>query len=310
MRTAFIEALEALAAKNKNIVLLNGDLGFSVLENFTKKYPDRSLNMGVAEANMMGVAAGLALSGKTVFVYSIIPFVTARVYEQVRNDVSIQNANVKIVGVGSGLVYGQLGPTHHSVEDIALMRTLPGMTVFAPADPVETRLATAAAVKIKGPVYMRIAKKGDALVHLRSPKFIPGKGIVVAQGKDAAILATGNMVIVACEARERLIKKGIHVRVISMHTLKPLDESLVVKTAKEIKNIFTLEEHSIIGGLGSAVAEVLVEKGIHLKIFARLGIRDRVTFRSGSHESLRKYHRLSSEEIAKKIEQLLKKRQY
>lgn len=307
MRTAFIETIEKLAARDRRIFLLNGDLGFSVLEPMNKRFPERSLNMGVAEANMISVAAGLAMSGKIVFVYSIVPFVTARVFEQVRNDIGLHNANVKIVGVGSGLTYGQLGPTHHSIEDIALMRTIPGMTVFAPGDPMETRLVTEAAAKIKGPVYIRIGKKGEPAVHAKKPQFQVGKGILVRRGKHLAILAVGNMLKTAVDAAAILEQKKKGVEVISFPTVKPLDVPLVKNISKKFQAIFTLEEHSIIGGFGSAVAEVIAEEKIRPKIFARFGIRDRITFRSGSQEYLRRLHGLAPEQIAKTIEIMLKK---
>lgn len=300
MRTAFIATLCDLAKKDNNIFLLNGDLGFSVLEPFIEAFPNRSLNMGVAEANMIGVAAGLALSGKTVFVYSIIPFVTARVFEQIRNDIALQKANVKIVGVGSGLTYGQLGPTHHSIEDIALMRALPNMTVVAPGDPKETEEATKALAKIKGPAYLRIGKKGEPMIHTKKPAFRLGKGIIARTGTDLTLIAAGNMLATAITTADELEKGGKRVSVISLHTIKPLDAPLIKKAARDTPAIFTLEEHSIIGGLGSAVAEVLAESRIS-PIFRRFGIRDRFTTIAGSQDFLRRYHHLSPPDIAKQI---------
>lgn len=303
MRTAFINTLHELAKKDKNIFLLNGDLGFSVLEEFTKAYPDRSLNMGVAEANMMGVAAGLALSGKTVFVYSIIPFVTARVFEQIRNDVALQKANVKIVGVGSGLTYGQLGPTHHSIEDIALMRALPNMVVVCPGDPYETAEATKALVALKGPAYLRIGKKGESMIHKHTPLFKVGKGIVIRKGHAGTLIATGNMLPTASTIVNELAKRGKKMRLISMHTIKPLDQLIIKKAMKETPAIFTLEEHNVIGGLGSAVAEVVAEHNQSKKIihFRRFGIYDRFTLIAGSQDFLRAHHDLSCKAITKRI---------
>lgn len=309
MRTAFINTLHELAKKDKNIFLLNGDLGFSVLEEFTKAYPDRSLNMGVAEANMIGVAAGLALSGKTVFVYSIIPFVTARVFEQVRNDVALQKANVKIVGVGSGLTYGQLGPTHHSIEDIALMRALPNMIVVCPGDPYETAEATKALAALKGPAYLRIGKKGEPMVHTYTPIFKIGEGIMIRKGRAGTLIATGNMLPTASTIVDELAKRGKKMRLISMHTVKPLDERIIKKAMKENPAIFTLEEHNVIGGLGSAVAEVLAENNQSKKItyFRRFGINDRFTIMAGSQDFLRTLHALSCHDISNVIWRDLKK---
>lgn len=309
MRTAFINTLHGLAKKDKNIFLLNGDLGFSVLEDFTKSYPDRSLNMGVAEANMIGVAAGLALSGKTVFVYSIVPFVTARVFEQVRNDVALQKANVKIVGVGSGLAYGQLGPTHHSIEDIALMRALPNMTVVCPGDPFEAAEATKALAAFNGPAYLRISKKGEPNVHAHMPLFKIGKGILIKKGHEGTLIATGNMLPTAHAVVEALAKRGKNMRLISMHTIKPLDHRIIKKAIKETPAIFTLEEHNVIGGLGSAVAEVLAENYQSKKLihFRRFGICDRFTLMAGSHDFLRNLHALSLRDVSNIIWHDLKK---
>jgi len=300
MRTAFINTLKELAKNDERIFLLNGDLGFSVLEEFTKTFPDRSLNMGVSEANMIGAAAGLAMSGKVVFVYSIGPFVTARVYEQVRNDVALQKANVKIVGVGSGLTYGQLGPTHHSIDDIALMRSLPNMAVVCPGDPLETIEATKAIAKYDGPAYLRIGKKGEAVVHKNPPEFKLGKGILMRDGGQATLIATGNMLPATLAVAERLENKGKKIRVISLHTVKPLDEELIKKAAKETPAIFTFEEHNIIGGLGSAVAEVLAEQGSKTA-FRRFGIKDRFTHLAGSQDFLRSCHKLSVEDLTEEI---------
>lgn len=306
MRQAFIDTLEELALEDPKIFLLNGDLGFSVLENFTKKFPERSLNMGVSEANMVGVAAGLAMSGKTVFIYSIIPFVTSRVFEQIRNDVGLQKANVKIVGVGSGLTYGQLGPTHHAIEDVALMRVIPGMTVLCPGDPWEARVLTRQANKLKGPLYLRIGKRGEPVVHTRRPKLEIGKGHIVKDGKDLTLIAMGNMLWTAVEVSKILAQKGKFARVMSLHTLKPIDEKIITKAAKETKAVFTLEEHNVIGGLGAAVAEVLLEQKIGIP-FHRFGIRDQVTPYSGSQEYLRSLHGLTAGQIANKIRTLLKR---
>lgn len=303
MRTAFINTLHELAKKDKRIYLLNGDLGFSVLEDFTRSFPDRSLNMGVSEANMLGVAAGLAMSGKIVFIYSIIPFVTARVFEQIRNDVALQKTNVKIVGIGSGLTYGQLGPTHHSIEDIAIMRSLPNMTIICPGDPLETAAAVKAAVKYNGPVYLRIGKKGEPVVHQKIPAFKIGKGILVKKGSDCTLIVTGNMLATAVKAAEWLEADGIKVRLLSFPVIKPLDEGLIKKAAKETPAIFTLEEHSVIGGLGSAAAEVIAENRLPV-FFCRFGLPDQFPVLAGSQDFLRSYYKLSARDIVERIKKI------
>lgn len=307
MRQAFITTLEKLAAKDRRIYLLNGDLGFSVLENFNQKFPTRSLNMGVSEANMVGAAAGLAIEGNIVFIYSIVPFVTMRVFEQVRDDVAMQKANVKIVGVGSGFTYGQLGPTHHSIEDIALMRVLPNMTVFSPGDPYETAFVTEAAAYIEGPAYIRIGKKGEAAVHVKKEKLTVGKGVLLREGKDLTLLATGTMLPAAMIAADILAGHYLQSRVISLHTLKPIDKAMVLRAARETKSIFTLEEHLVAGGLGSIVAELLLEKNVIPSRFYRFGVRNTFTYVSGSQAYLKKLHGLDPSQIAAKILQILKK---
>lgn len=300
MRTAFIETLTELAAVDKNIFLLTGDLGFSFLEDFAQKFPEQYLNCGVSEQNMIGMSAGLALSGKIVFAYSIVPFITLRCLEQVRNDVCLQNANVKLIGVGEGFTYGQLGPTHHSIEDIAVMRALPNLTVVAPGDPWEVRKATTAASKVKTPVYIRLGKKGEKILHKKDDHFSLGRGIVMNEGKDVCIVATGNMLESAIDLALSLEEKGLKIKVISMHTVKPLDENLILNSAKQCKFLFSLEEHSLIGGLGSAISSLLAESNIGVK-FKSFGVKDKFTKMAGSQQYLRKVNGLATEQIAQKI---------
>lgn len=300
MREAFARTLTNIAQRDKNLWLLTGDLGFSVWENFIEKFPKQYLNMGVSEQNMIGTACGLALSGKTVFVYSIIPFITLRPLEQVRNDICMQNANVKLIGIGSGFSYGQLGPTHHSIEDICVMRSLPNITIACPGDPWEAQEATKAIYKLKGPAYLRLGKKGEPRLHVKGVKFTLGRGIVVRDGADLTVVACGSMLETAIEVADRLNAKNIGATVISMHTIKPLDKNLILETAKRTGAIFTLEEHSMIGGLGSAVSEVIAESGISLK-FQSFGVRDKFTKIAGTQRYLRGINGLSPDEITKSI---------
>lgn len=301
MRTAFISTLIELARKNSKIFLLTGDLGFSVFEKFREESPDRFFDIGVAEANMVGVAAGLALSGKIVFIYSIVPFVTMRCFEQVRNDICYQNLNVKIIGVGGGLCYGPAGMTHHSLVDIAIMRALPNMTVICPGDPIEAEMATKLATSHQGPIYIRLGKSHEAKVHLDIPNFKIGKGITIRNGSDVTIIATGNILYSAKCIADKLINGGLDVRLISMHTVKPLDRSIILESAQETKIIFTIEEHSLIGGLGSAVAEVLAETDSKKVLFRRFALPDRYLKDIGSQEYLRRKNALSIDEIANSI---------
>lgn len=267
MRGAFIQTLCELAAEDERIWLLTGDLGFSVLEPFIAQFPDRYLNVGVAEQNMTGIAAGLANCGKTVFTYSIANFPTLRCLEQIRNDVCYHKGNVKVVAVGGGFSYGAQGYTHHGIEDLAILRTLPGLTVVAPGDPVETRLATRALAAMNGPAYLRLGKAGEPLVHQAEPQFVLGRALRLREGKDVTLISTGGMLKKTLETANQLAQEGLDVGVLSMHTVKPLDVEAVRQAALHTRAIVTVEEHTLTGGLGSAVAEVLAE----MPVRARLG---------------------------------------
>lgn len=306
MRQAFINTLEKEAGKNKQLILLTGDLGFTVFEKFMKKYPEQFFNLGVAEANMMGVATGLALSGKIPFVYSIAPFVTLRPYEQIRNDICMHKANVKIVGVGGGFAYTHAGPTHHICEDLAAMRLLPNMTVLCPADAIETKLAVKAAIKLKGPVYIRLGKHEEPDVHTRKFSFSIGKGVTIKDGTDIALISCGPITHNVLLAAVALKKKGISASVISMHTIKPLDTKLLDQICRKYKAAFTIEEHSLIGGLGGAVAEYIVENSLKPMIFKRIGISDKFCLEIGDYEYIRDYYSLSTDKLVETILKTIK----
>lgn len=296
MRTAFIKTLESLAAEDPAINLIVGDLGFGVVEGYARRFPRQFLNAGVAEQNMTGLAAGMALSGKTVFTYSIANFPTLRCLEQIRNDVCYHSANVKIVSVGGGLAYGALGSSHQATEDLAILRALPGMTVIAPGDPVETECATRAAAKLKGPCYLRLGKAGERKVHRRAIDFQIGKALVLREGRDLTILSTGAMLQSCASAAEALEDSGISVRLLSMHTVKPLDRASVLAAADETKAILCVEEHSVSGGLGGAVSEVLAQAASRRVPFRIMGLEGfcRVV---GSQDYLRAASGLSVEDI-------------
>ncbi|MBI3669420.1 MAG: transketolase [Acidobacteria bacterium] len=274
MRNAFIRSLTELARRDPRIFLLVGDLGYSVVEPFRDEFPERFVNVGVAEQNMTGLAAGLALSGKIVFTYSIANFPTLRCLEQVRNDVCYHRANVKIVAVGGGLAYGALGITHHGTEDVAILRALPGMTVVAPADPMEAALATRAIAAWPGPCYLRLGKAGEPSIHAAPPDFRIGRPIELRQGEDAVILASGPMTRNALLAAEKLSGAGISVGLYSVHTVKPLDEEFIRQLARQVPFLFVVEEHSVIGGLGSAIAEVVAEISGTRPLLKRLALPD------------------------------------
>lgn len=287
MRTTFIETLIELASRDERIWLLTGDLGFSVLEPFAARFPDRYRNVGVAEQNLTGVAAGLARCGKVVFTYSIANFPTLRCLEQIRNDVCYHEANVKVVAVGGGYAYGPQGYTHHGVEDLGAMRLLPGMTVVAPGDPVEARWATRAVAALPGPCYMRLGKANEPVVHSSEPELHLGRAIEVRPGRDVTLISTGGMLAECVATAERLAGAGVDACVLSMPTIKPLDAEGVVRAARGTGAIVTAEEHNVSGGLGSAVAEVLAESGVGAR-FRRFGTPDRLQHAVGSQTYLRR----------------------
>ncbi|MBF8267521.1 MAG: transketolase subunit [Dehalococcoidia bacterium] len=301
MRTAFIRALEEVAGEDDRVMLVVGDLGFGVVEPFAQRFPLRYLNAGVAEQNMTGIAAGMALSGNVVFTYSIGNFPTMRCLEQVRNDVCYHRANVKIVAVGGGFVYGSLGMTHHATEDIAIMRALPNMTVIAPGDPVEAAAATRAVVHWPGPCYLRLGRAGEPVVHPSTIDFRIGKAIKVRDGEDLTLISTGGMLAAAVEVAGQLLERGVRTRVLSMHTVKPLDTEAVLAAARETGAIATIEEHSILGGLGSAVAEVLAECDERKVPFTRIGLESAFAPTAGDQAYLRKTFGLSREAVVERL---------
>ncbi len=305
MRTAFIDTLLALAQNDPRIVLITGDLGFGVVVPFKEQLPRQFVNAGVAEQNMTGLAAGMALSGKIVFTYSIANFPVIRPLEQIRNDVCYHNANVRIVSVGGGMAYGSLGPSHHATEDIAVMRAMPNMLVVAPGDPAETRLAVRALVDHQGPAYLRLGRAGEPPVHQAEPTFELGKAITVREGCDVALISTGGMLHDTMHAADALAEQGVQARVLSMHTVKPLDVNTVLAAARETSAVFTIEEHSIIGGLGGAVAETLMEGGVYPRHFKRIGLNGEFSSVVGTQEYLRAYYGFDSAGIVATVRRVL-----
>lgn len=273
MRDSFISSIYKATALNKNVMCIVGDLGAFLLRSYIRDFPKNYFNLGAAEQNIVGVAAGLAMSGKIPFIYSITPFITSRCHEQIKIDVCYNNANVKIIGVGSGVSYGTMGSTHHSLEDIAIMRALPNMVIVSPSDPEEVEEAVFAAVKYKGPTYIRITLQSPLLNYNRRD-FEIGKARIVEKGKECAIIATGEMVGVALEAKDMLKKNKINPYVINMHTIKPIDKNLIGKLSEECKAIVSIEEHSVIGGLGSAVSSIISQNPKSKTRFKIMGFND------------------------------------
>ncbi len=294
MRKAFIDTLVQLAEKDERIYLLTADMGFGLVEPFAEKYPGRFINVGVAEQNMVGIATGLALTGKIVFCYSIANFPTLRCLEQIRNDICYHAASVVIVSGSTGLWYGALGMTHHSTEDIAIMRSLPNMTVVSPGDARETGLAMNAIVAQKRPCYLRLGKSPGDITPESGYQL--GKASVLFGGRDITMIATGGILYNATQAAITLRRRGIGVRVLDMHTIKPLDVDAVKTAALETKVIMTIEEHSLIGGLGSAVAEVLSGMGEHAPL-RRMGVMDGYPIVALSYDQLLATNRLTIKSI-------------
>ncbi len=294
-RQAYGEALAALGEKY-DFVVLDADLaGATKTAIFKKKFPERFFDCGIAEGNMMSVAAGIAATGKTVFASSFAMFASGRAFEQIRNSIGYPHLNVKIGATHAGITVGEDGATHQCLEDLALMRTIPGMTVINPADAVEARAAVEAVLNMHGPVYMRFGRYAVPVINGPDYKFEIGKGILLREGSDVTIVATGLMVSMALEAAESLEKEGISARVINIHTIKPLDNDIILAAAKETGAIVTAEEHNIIGGLGSAVCEA-VSEGCPVPV-VRVGVNDKFGH-SGKVPPLLEMYGLTAENIA------------
>ena len=303
-RDGFGEAIAEIG-KNKNIVVLDADLAESTRSiKFKEKYPERFFDFGVAEQNMVATAAGLAASGKIPFACSFAVFITGRAYDQIRLNAGISHLNIKLVGSHGGLLTGEDGASHQSLEDISLMRGIPGMVVVQPADFTEAKKATIEIAKYKGPVYLRLARGKVPLINDENYQFKIGKGVVLREGKDIAIIATGALVNESLKAYDELKKQKISARIINVHTIKPIDKNLILKAAKETKAIITAEDHSINGGLGSAVAEVLGEN--YPAKMERIGVKD-VFGESGKPAELYKKYGLTSDNIAGVAKKLLRK---
>jgi transketolase len=283
------------------------DIGYGEIEDFASAFPTRYYNVGVAEQNMTGVACGLAMEGNVSVTYSIANFPTLRCLEQIRNDVCYHKANVKIVIIGGGLAYGALGVSHHSTEDIAIMRALPDMVVVAPADLAEAEAATHAMIAHDGPVYYRCGYKKEPALHEGRIDFHLGKALTALEGGDVTLMGTGTITYRALQAARLLAARGIKARVVSMHTVKPIDREAIVRAAEETRAIVTVEEHNLAGGLGGAVAEVLAEEGCRTA-FARVALPDTYVHCVGSHEWLLDHYGFAPESIADTVVQTLEKR--
>ncbi len=297
MRDEFVRTLTQLARHDRNLFLITGDLGFGVLDGFADEFPDQYLNAGVAEQNMTGLAVGLALEGKTVFTYSIANFPTLRCLEQIRNDACYHAANVKIVAIGGGFAYGALGFSHHATEDLAVMRSMPQMTVVAPGDPAEVRAATKAIYQVRGPCYLRLGRGGEPAVHPKEFDFTLGRAIKLLDGNEIVYLATGGILSNVFRACQLLRARGKQVALYSIPTVKPIDRELLETLAGRFRVIVTVEEHSVIGGLGGAVAEILASLWQPRASLTMMGLRSGFSSVVGDQDYLRKAYGLSVEAI-------------
>lgn len=273
MRTAYLDTLYELANRDKRVYALISDNGAIVYDKYRRDFASQYLNLGISEANMLGMAAGMASCGKIPFAYTIGAFLAYRAFEFIRNDICLQKQNVKIVGTGAGEVYSALGPTHHSTEDLGGLRTLPHLTILCPASPLEVKKAAQAAYEQEGPVYLRLGTNKEPEIYDNDYLFKIGKGVTLKDGKDITLIGTGSILKDILDAANKLQQEGITARVINIHTLKPIDKELIIKAIEETKKIITIEDHSVIGGLGSAVAEIIAESGKGVA-FKRIGLHD------------------------------------
>ena len=299
MRKEYISTLYDLAKENRNIIACISDNGAIVYDRYRADLPDQYINFGISEANMLAAAAGMASCGLIPFVYTISNFMTMRAFEFIRNDICINNANVKIVGTGAGFAYSELGPTHHATEDIALMRVLPNMTILSPSSPLETIKATRAAAAITAPVYLRIGTGNNPEIYEKDYNFKIGKGVELYNGDDITVLGTGTVLYEVIDARKLLAKKGISVKIINLHTIKPIDDELILQCARETGLIVTVEEHSVIGGLGDAVADVLRSK--YNNRLLKIGLEGNFAKGYGTYSYLKSINKLDSKSIVNKI---------
>lgn len=301
-RQSYGEALENLGEKNKDVVVFDADLsGATKTSIFAKQFPGRFFDMGIAEQDMMSTAAGMSTFGKIPYVSTFAVFAAGRAYDQIRNSICYPKLNVKICATHAGITVGEDGATHQMLEDLGMMRGLPNMTVLCTSDDTQTKWAVEEISKINGPVYLRLCRLGTPVIYDETQKFEIGKAVQIGEGTDATIFATGVTVAESLKAKEELAKEGINVRVVDVHTIKPIDEETIIKCAKETKKLVTVEDHNVIGGLGTAISDVLTQN--YPTKLTKIGIND--TFgKSGKAEELMEYYGLTAENIIKKVKEI------
>lgn len=308
MRTTFINTLTQMARENDKIMCIIGDTGYSVFEDFEAEFGERFVNVGIAEQNFVSFGAGLAAMGMKPYIYNVVSFMTLRATEQIMLDVCYQENPVVLVGVGGGFAYANAGPTHHALQDIAIMSSMPNMTVVCPGDPVEMKAIMLASKDYKKPLYIRIGRSVDPVVHTEPIEFQFGKAIKMTEGQDAVLFATGVVLKEAVEVQKLLLKKGISIALYSMPTIKPVDAEVIIDCARKGQAIFTMEEHSTIGGLGDAVARVLVDYMDKYSVkFKKFGVRDAFAPVTGTREYLNDLFGISTNKVSEKITNILGK---
>ncbi|TRZ54083.1 transketolase [bacterium] len=308
MRKACLEMIYELAKQDDRIFFIGSDIGAGTLSHFKRDMPDRFFMEGISEANVIGMAAGLSLEGKIPYVHTIAAFLTRRCFEQVVLDLCLHNVNVRLIGSGGGMVYAPLGPTHEVIEDLAIFRAIPNMTILAPADAEEMKRLMPHTVDHQGPLYIRLGRGGDPIVTNSHTPFTIGKAYPMREGKDALVITTGITLKIALDAANDLQQQGIEAAVIHVPTVKPLDSETIIKYAGKAPVIISIEEHTVLGGLGSAVAEVIMEADFdHVKRFRRIGIPDRFPEKYGTQASLMAYYGISKDNLSLVIRNLLQK---
>ena len=305
MRSAFINKITSEVSKNKDIFIISGDAGLGVFDNFKNESPDNFINLGIAEQNATGFAAGMAIAGFKVYIYNIIPFLLYRTYEQVRNDICYQNLPVTLVGIGSGVTYAPQGMTHYSIEDIAIARTLPNLTIISPADPIEAELAAEYSLMSENPVYVRIAKRGEPNIH-KDKNLDITVPILMEDGEGVCLIFHGSIGVEVIDAYKELLKDGISAKLISIPMLNPINKPLLIDMIGNVKHVISIEEHYIIGGLGSILLEIFASNKINDYELTTLGITHKFIHEIKDQNGMREFFRISKTGIIKKVREILK----
>jgi len=301
LRNIIIKKLIQATIKDPDIILLTSDLGYNAFEPFREQFPKQFYNLGVSENNMVGVGSGLALRGKKVFIYSILPFLIFRCFEQIRNIICHNNLNVKLLGAGGGFSYGNQGVSHNTTEDLSILRSLPNLTIFTPGTHIETTLAFDIMMRQNGPGFIRLGKVPNMEFHPREPKYLLGDGIIIKDGYEIVIFCIGNIIEDVMEAANKLDQLGLNTQVVSFITIKPINKDYIIKMSQAFRAIFTVEEHGELGGLGTAISEILVESNTSNTFFRRIGVNNKNLLEIGTQKYLKGINGISQQGIVERI---------